>query len=82
MIRCRYRQGYAQEIFLVPGEVAEIEVDLWDTAYTFRRGNEIRLEISSSNFPRFDRNPNTDQRIGGHSCAGLPGGFPTSASRT
>jgi putative CocE/NonD family hydrolase len=63
VLRCRYRQGFDVETFLVPGEVTEIEIDLWDTAYRFSAGSQIRVEISSSNFPRFDRNPNTGQSV-------------------
>jgi putative CocE/NonD family hydrolase len=40
-----------------------IEIDLWPTSMLFRRGHRIRLEISSSNYPRFDRNPNTGREI-------------------
>jgi putative CocE/NonD family hydrolase len=46
-----------------PGEVEEITIDLWPTSMVFRRGHRIRLEVSSSNYPRFDRNPNTGRRI-------------------
>jgi putative CocE/NonD family hydrolase len=46
-----------------PGQVNEIAVDLWPTSMVFRRGHRLRLEVSSSNYPRFDRNPNTGRRI-------------------
>ena len=51
---------------LVPGEVARFTVDLWATSHVFLPGHRIRLEIASSNFPRFDRNLNTgeDQATG------------------
>ena len=42
---------------------AEIALDLWPTSIVFFRGHRIRLEVSSSNFPRFDRNPNTGRDI-------------------
>jgi hypothetical protein len=58
-IRARYRSGEAREELLEPGEVTEFSIDLWDVAHTFRAGHRIRIEISSSNFPRFDRNLNT-----------------------
>lgn len=45
--------------FMVPGDTYEVTVELWPTAHTFKPGHRLRLEISSSNFPRFDRNPNT-----------------------
>ena len=46
-------------VTLAPGEVAEIEVDLLATANVFRAGHRIRIEIAASNWPRFDRNPQT-----------------------
>jgi hypothetical protein len=46
---------------LVPGEVVEVTIDLWSTCVLFRTGHRIRLDISSSNFPRFDVNPNTGE---------------------
>jgi hypothetical protein len=43
--------------------VHEIHIELWPTSIVFFKGHRIRLEVSSSNFPRFDRNPNTGNRI-------------------
>ena len=43
--------------------VTEIQIDLWPTSQVFRKGHRIRLEVSSSNYPRFDRNPNTGRFI-------------------
>jgi len=57
--RARYRHGTDREVPLPAGEVAEIEVDLIATANLFRAGHRIRLEIAASNWPRFDRNPQT-----------------------
>lgn len=45
------------------GETTEISIDLWPTSIVFRQGHRIRLEISSSNYPRYDRNPNTGRPI-------------------
>ena len=59
IIRARYRDGCDREEFLEPGKVTEFLVDLWDVAHTFQPNHRIRLEISSSNFPRFDRNLNS-----------------------
>jgi putative CocE/NonD family hydrolase len=59
IIRARYRQSTAQAEPIVPGQVYEYTIDLWATSNVFKAGHCIRLEISSSNFPRFDRNPNT-----------------------
>jgi uncharacterized protein len=44
---------------MTPGEVYAFEIDLWATSNVFKAAHRIRVEISSSNFPRFDRNPNT-----------------------
>lgn len=66
IIRARYRQSLETPVLLTPGKPVEVEVDLWSTSNLFRAGHRIRLDISSSNFPRFDVNPNTgDGSIGG-----------------
>ena len=57
--RARYRDGYERPELMTPGRIYEIPVDLHATSYWFRPGHRVRLEISSSNFPRFDRNLNT-----------------------
>jgi putative CocE/NonD family hydrolase len=44
---------------LAPGKIDEFKIDMWSTSNVFKQGHRIRLEVSSSNFPRFDRNPNT-----------------------
>ena len=59
ILRARYRDGKASAKLLTPGEPTEITIDLGATSNLFRAGHRIRLEVSSSNFPRFDRNPNT-----------------------
>ena len=67
IIRARYRKPRQPAAFLTPGEVYEFTIDLWATSNVFKKGHQIRLEISSSNFPRFDRNLNTGGPIGGES---------------
>jgi uncharacterized protein len=57
--RARYRQGYDRKVWLKPGEPARVRIDLQATSNYFGPGHRIRLEISSSNFPRFERNLNT-----------------------
>jgi putative CocE/NonD family hydrolase len=57
--RVRYREGYDRTVFMQEGEVYEIRPGPMATANTFQKGHRIRVEISSSNFPRFDRNLNT-----------------------
>ncbi|MBM3948846.1 MAG: CocE/NonD family hydrolase [SAR202 cluster bacterium] len=58
IIRARYRKGGKAQL-ITPGEVYEYQIDLWATSNVFKKGHQIRVEISSSNFPRFDRNANT-----------------------
>lgn len=57
--RARYREGYDKQVFLTPGEVVELVVSPMSTSATIEAGHRIRVEISSSNFPRFARNLNT-----------------------
>ncbi len=64
ILRCRYRKSWEAPEFLSPGEIAEIVIEPPPTANLFRRGHRIRLDISSSNFPHFDVNPNTGEAEG------------------
>ncbi|GLR15543.1 CocE/NonD family hydrolase [Portibacter lacus] len=57
--RARYREGYDKEVFMKDGEVYKIEMSPMSTSNYFEKGHQIRIEISSSNFPRFVRNLNT-----------------------
>jgi putative CocE/NonD family hydrolase len=61
--RARYREGYDRPVFLEPGQVYEIETSPLSTSNWFAPGHRIRVEVSSSNFPRFTRNLNTGGRI-------------------
>jgi len=63
IVRLRYREGRSEPNFIQPGEVVGISIDLWSTAWTIEKGHRIGLHISSSNFPRFDRNLNTADPI-------------------
>ncbi len=57
-----YRRIYAQvEEKTAPGEIVAVTIDLWSTSVMFKAGHRIRLDIASSNFPRFDVNPNTGE---------------------
>jgi putative CocE/NonD family hydrolase len=66
IIRVRYRDGWDHEVLLQPGQVTPVEIQLPPTSNLFVRGHRIRLDISSSNFPRFDVNPNTGEPVGRH----------------
>ena len=59
MIRARYRASASEPSLLTPGQPYAYEIDLWATSHVYHVGHRLRLEVSSSNFPRFDRNPNT-----------------------
>ncbi|MEO2035583.1 MAG: CocE/NonD family hydrolase, partial [Planctomycetaceae bacterium] len=64
IVRLRYRNDCERPDFLPPGEVDRMTITLYPTSNVFVRGHRIRLDISSSNFPRFDVNPNTGEPIG------------------
>jgi hypothetical protein len=64
IIRARYRDSLRYPTPIKPGQVYEYKIDLWATSHVFKAGHRIRLEVSSSNFPHFDRNPNTGHAIG------------------
>jgi putative CocE/NonD family hydrolase len=66
ILRLRYRNSQEKPELAKPGEIYRIVVDLWATSNVFLAGHKVRLEVSSSNFPRFDRNLNTgeDQAAG------------------
>jgi putative CocE/NonD family hydrolase len=73
IIRARYR-GFAKgeaPSLIEPGKAYEYEIDLWATSNQFKAGHRIRLDVTSSNFPRWDRNPNTGHDFGVDSQADL-----------
>ena len=57
--RARWREGYEKEVWMEKGKVYKIEMSPMSTSNLFKKGHRIRIEIASSNFPRFDRNMNT-----------------------
>jgi putative CocE/NonD family hydrolase len=63
ILRMRYRDSQEHVRLMNPGQTYQISLDLWSTSNVFLRGHLLRLEISSSNFPRFDRNLNTGEEI-------------------
>jgi hypothetical protein len=64
ILRARYRQGTARPSLLTPNQTYEYEVDLVGTANVFLPGHRIRVDVTSSHFPQFDRNPNTGEPQG------------------
>jgi putative CocE/NonD family hydrolase len=63
VVRVRYRDGTERPEEVVPGKVYKYTIDLWATSNVFKKGHQLRLYISSSNFPRFNRNPNTGEAM-------------------
>ena len=72
MLRARYRDGVAKPSLLAPGQVYRMEIDLVGTSVAFRKGHRIRVHVTSSHFPQFDRNPNTGAPFGTTERSGSP----------
>jgi len=64
ILRCRYRDSYEAPAMMTPGQVYEIAIEPFATANLFKAGHRIRLDISSSNFPKYDFNTNTGEPEG------------------
>jgi putative CocE/NonD family hydrolase len=64
IIRSRYRNSPEKQELMEPGTIYEFTIKPFSTANVFKKGHRIRVDISSSNFPRFDVNPNTGEPIG------------------
>jgi uncharacterized protein len=64
ILRAKYRESTSEAKPVAPGKIYEYKVDLCSTSNVFLKGHKIRLEVSSSNFPRFDRNLNTGKDPG------------------
>jgi len=69
IVRARYRDGVSRISEVVPGKIYKYSIDLWATGNVFKAGHRIRLYISSSNFPRFNRNLNRAEAIFGSSAS-------------
>ena len=64
IIRARYRDSQEKPTLMTVGQIYKFTIDLWSTSNVFLKGHALRLEVSSSNFPRFDRNLNTGEAEG------------------
>ncbi len=64
MVRARFRDGMDRPSPIEPGRVYAYEIDCWNTSQVFQKGHRIRLEVASSAFPKYDRNPNTGAALG------------------
>lgn len=69
ILRMRYRNGFAQADLMTPGAIYQVEIDLVAVANVFKAGHRLQVEISSSNFPRFDRNPNNGAPVASATAA-------------
>jgi uncharacterized protein len=63
IIRARFRDSLSEETLMEPGNVYTFTIKLYPTSNVFKKGHRIRLDISSSSFPRFDINPNTGEPL-------------------
>ena len=59
IIRARYKDGFQNEKLIKPGKINKYKINLGNTAFFIKKGERIRIEISSSNFPKYDRNANS-----------------------
>jgi putative CocE/NonD family hydrolase len=66
IVRARYRSGTGTAELLTPGQPHEFTIEMYPTSLLVGRGHRLRLDISSSNFPRFDVNPNTGEPLNGN----------------
>jgi putative CocE/NonD family hydrolase len=66
ILRARFRESRSTEKLLKPGELSKATIRLYPTSNVFKKGHRIRVDISSSNFPRFDVNPNTGEPLNEH----------------
>jgi putative CocE/NonD family hydrolase len=63
IVRARFRDSLKQEKLMEPGTTYEFTIKLYPTSNVFKKGHRIRVDLSSSNFPRFDVNPNTGEPL-------------------
>jgi putative CocE/NonD family hydrolase len=61
--RARYRNSYEEPEFITPGKIYELSIEMFSTSNLFKKGHRIRVDISSSNYPTFDPNPNTGELL-------------------
>jgi putative CocE/NonD family hydrolase len=66
IVRARFRESLAEEKLMEPGTVYPFTIRLYPTSNVFKKGHRLRVEVSSSNFPRFDVNPNTGEPLAQH----------------
>jgi putative CocE/NonD family hydrolase len=63
IVRARYRDSLEKATLMKPGQIYKFRIELYPTSILFAKGHRVRVDISSSNFPRFDVNPNTGEPL-------------------
>jgi putative CocE/NonD family hydrolase len=63
ILRARFRKSLSKPELMQPGKVYPVEIDLWSTSMVFNKGHRLRVQISSSNAPAYDPNPNTGAQL-------------------
>lgn len=63
MVRARFRDGFDAERLIEPGRAYAYDIDLWNTAHVVKAGHRLRVEVTSSAFPKYDRNLNTGEPL-------------------
>lgn len=63
IVRARFRESLKKEVFMEPGKIYPFTLKIYPTSNVFKKGHRIRVDISSSNFPRFDVNPNSGEPL-------------------
>ncbi|MEO7649006.1 MAG: CocE/NonD family hydrolase [Bryobacteraceae bacterium] len=66
ILRARFRESLREEKLMEPGRAYPMTIHMYPTSNVFKKGHRIRVDVSSSNFPRFDLNPNTGEPLGRH----------------
>lgn len=66
IVRARFRESLKEEKLMEPGTIYPFTIKLYPSSNVFKKGHRIRVDVSSSNFPRFDLNPNTGEPLGDH----------------
>jgi hypothetical protein len=64
ILRVRYRDSWEAPRLMTPGQVYRVAIDAFPTGNLFMRGHRLRIDVSSSNFPHFDLNPNSGEPEG------------------
>jgi uncharacterized protein len=64
VVRARFRDSLESPTPITPDKVYQYTIDMWSTSHVFKAGHRVRLDVCSSNFPRYDRNQNTGHEFG------------------